>query len=214
MTARLPVRNPFRIVAAAMRKPAFLLALLALAATPVFAQSSEFGVLIGGSKRLVSDLDSARGEESDSFKFSNSVKEVYWSVELEPGTRFRIKGGQISGPVGFRIPVGGTERRFDVEGEVEHVDALVEYRFSEPFGQTGIFAGVGYYRQHGTVTDPAIDEGQRSQSETDYGFSGGITADFPITRRYGFVAEGTYHWVNYSTRPRYLTLSGGLRISF
>ncbi len=38
--------------------------------------------------------------------------------------------------------------------------------------------------------------------------------DFPLSRRYGVVVEGTYHWVNYHYRPRYLTLTGGLRITF
>ena len=34
-----------------------------------------------------------------------------------------------------------------------------------------------------------------SASETNYGLSAGVNGDFPITRRVGFIAEATYHWV-------------------
>ena len=184
-----------------MRKT--LLALtLALAALPAAAQVSEFGILLGGSKRLISHTDEQQGlGVSDNFKFNNSVKEIYYSVILDDYSRFKIKLGEITAPAAFRAD----NARVDVDkGKVDHVDALVDYRFSEPFGSTGLFAGLGLYRQTAS--------GQ--QEETNYGFSGGVNGDFPLSRRYGVVVEGTYHWVNFHYRPRYLTLTGGLRISF
>ncbi len=184
-----------------MRK-ALLTAILALTALPAAAQVSEFGILLGGSKRLISDNDVAQGiGVSDSFKFSNSVKEIYYSILLDDYSRFRIKVGQITAPGAFQVD----NARVDVDkAKVLHADALVDYHFSEPFGSTGLFAGVGLYKQSAT--------GQ--QEETNYGFSGGVNGDFPLSRRYGVVVEGTYHWVNYHYRPRYLTLTGGLRITF
>ena len=69
--------------------------------------------------------------------------------------------------------------------------------------------------QRGSITDFAVPAEQRgNQTETNYGFLGGINGDFPITRRTGFIAELTYHWINYDYKVRYLTLGGGLRFSF
>ena len=200
-----------------MRKIAFPLAFLLLTAMPAIAQTSEFGFLIGGSKRLISKSDQARGLGiSDNFKFSNSDREIYYGVQLDPGTFFKIKAAQIEGPVAFQYQTDTGKARTDIKkGKVEHVDAVVDYRFSEPFGSTGIFAGVGLYRQRGSITDTAVPVEQRgNQTETNYGFLGGINGDFPITRRTGFVAELTYHWINYNYKVRYLTLGGGLRFSF
>ena len=201
-----------------MGKTGFALAFVLLSTVPAFAQTSEFGLLIGGTKRLISRTDQAQGLGiSDNFKFSNSNREVYYAIQLDPGTWFRIKGGQIEGPVAFQFTNGaGNRARTDVpKGNVEHVDALIDYRFSEPFGATAFFAGVGLYRQRATLNDLAIPAPQRGvQTETNYGFSGGVNGDFPITRRTGFIAELAYHWINYNYKVRYLTLSGGLRFQF
>ena len=201
-----------------MRKNTLVLAILFASAMPALAQTSQFGLTIGGSKRLISHTDQARGiGVSDHFKFSNSNREVYYAIQLDPGTFFRIKGGQIEGPVAFQFTnAAGSRARTDVpKGKVEHVDALIDYRFSEAFGSTGLFAGVGLYRQRATLSDLSIPAVQRGdQTETNYGFSGGVNGDFPITRRTGFIAELAYHWINYNYKVRYLTLSGGLRFQF
>ena len=70
-----------------MKKPAFLLVILIIAALPAAAQNtSEFGLLLGGTK-LINDVPNTQGQTNvNNFKFSNSVKEVYWGVQMEPGT--------------------------------------------------------------------------------------------------------------------------------
>jgi hypothetical protein len=194
-----------------------LLLLILFAATSAFAQTSEFGILLGGSKRLISHSDQAAGlGVSDNFRFSNSVREIYYAVQLDPGTKFKIKAGQIEGPVAFQYATPTRTARTDsAKGTVEHVDGLIDYRFSEAFGSTGLFAGVGLYRQRGTITDQAVPVEQRgTQTETNYGFQGGVNGDFPLSRRVGFIAEVAYHWINYHYKPRYVTLTGGLRFSF
>ena len=204
-------------IVTAMRKPAFLLAILFIPATSAMAQTSQIGFLIGGSKRLISRSDQAQGLGiSDNFKFSNSNREIFYGVQLDPGTFFKIRAGQIEGPLAFQYNTGSGTARTDIKkGKVEHIDAVVDYRFSEPFGTTGIFAGLGLYRQSGTIIDTAVPTEQRgNQAETNYGLLGGINGDFPITKRTGFIAEVTYHWINYNFKVRYLTLSGGLRFSF
>ena len=194
-----------------------IVALALLTAAPAFAQTSEFGILLGGSKRLVSHTDEEAGRGvSDNFKFSNSVREIYYSVSLDPGTRFRIKAGQITGPVAFQLATAtGNVRRDASKGTISHIDGLIDYKFSETFGSTGLFAGVGLYRQSGSVSDPNLGVGRTShQEETNYGFSGGVSGDFPLSRRSGVIVEAAYHWVNYHYKSRYITLSGGLRFTF
>ncbi len=185
-----------------MKKLALLLTISLVCAAPAFAQSSEFGILLGGSKRLISDKDVEDNVGvNDRWRFDSSVREVWYAVEIEPSTRFKIKAGQIIAPGAFQV----NEQRFDVEdADVDHIDGIVEYRFSEPFGSTGLFAGVGLYRQSAEGFD----------DETNYGFQIGVNGDFPINRRLGFVLEASYHAVNYHYRPRYVTVGGGLRFSF
>ena len=180
-----------------MRTTLFALSLLVSAAAS--AQTSEFGLLIGGSKKLVSG--------GDNFTFGNSVREIYYGVQLEPGTVFRIKAGTINAPLSLQSSDGTTRADID-KGKIEHVEGLVDYRFSEAFGSTGIFAGAGLYRQSGNIPS----EGQ--QTETNYGFSGGVNGEFPLSRRVAVMLEATYHWINYRYAGRYVTATGGLRFSF
>ncbi|HUP46097.1 MAG TPA: hypothetical protein VM779_11360 [Thermoanaerobaculia bacterium] len=184
-----------------MKKTAFLLAVLVAGAVPLAAQSTEFGVLYGGSSRSV-DGDAAV-ELDDNFSFSRSSIEFYYANQLEPGTMFKIKLGRIETPVGLATEDGA---RFDVDGQVQHLDAVAEYRFSEPFGSAGLFAGIGLYRQ---VADRNVGD-----NEMDYGFLAGVNADFPISRRYGVILEATHHWTKLPFRPNFLTVSGGFRLRF
>jgi len=178
-----------------MKKAALLLVLVTLA-VPAFAQNSQLGILLGGSKRFFATKDNV---QSDNWKLSNSVREVWYGYSLEPDTMLKIKVGEITAPLGD----ADADTPNVQKGRIEHLDLAIDYRFSETFGTTGIFAGAGLYKQRSGGTP---DEG------TDYGFSFGANADFPLSRRYGVIVEGTYHWVNYSYKPRFLTLTGGLRI--
>lgn len=189
-----------------MRKSIFLLAVSFVFASPLNAQMTEFGILFGGSKRVIDRHAASPGTSlrDDEFSFSNSAIDVYYAVQVDPGTMFKLKAGRIEGPIGFRELILEQEARRDVEGEVQHLEGLIEYRFSEPFGSAGLFAGIGLYRHEA--------EGFRSQ--TDYGFAVGVTADFPLTRRYAFILDGTYHFTKHDFEPRYLTISGGLRLGF
>jgi hypothetical protein len=185
-----------------MKRPLLLAVLIAGFTLPLLAQSSEFGLLFGGSKRM-NDAGAQGQSGINDFKFGNSVKEIYYGTEIDPGTIFRIKAGSVSLPLVYGASATPSNPTV-VKGKIDHVDAVVDYRFSEPFGSTGLFAGVGMYRQSAS--------GQ--QSDTNVGLSGGVNADFPLSRRYGIVGEATYHWVHTVERQRFVTLTGGLRISF
>ena len=194
---------------APMKKAAFLLLLLAVPALPSFAQTtfSEFGITFGGTRRTATndELPANTPSVDNGFSLQNSSVEIYYGVELEPGSMFKLKAGRMDVPVSFREgPKGAEFQDVHADGRVENVSGVVEYRFSEAFGSTSLFGGVGLYR---TSADGA-------DSSTNYGFSGGINADFPLSRRYGIKVEGTYHWVSHEYRPRYITLGAGLRIAF
>lgn len=190
-----------------MKKTLCLLTLLVACAVPAFAQSSEFGFLVGASRRMLEDTDPAASDATlanDELSLSNQAIDVYYGIELDPGTMFKLRAGQIDTPTAVREREGDADVRRDFDGEMQHVEGVVEYDFSEPFGSTGVFAGVGLFRQQIEDRD----------TETSYGLLAGLNADFPLSRRYGVIVEATYYWTRFVYRPRYLTLSGGLRIAF
>lgn len=193
---------------AAMKRASLLLALLLFGAVPLFAQSSEAGILVGGSRRFIDNGLRQGGVNwlDSSFSFSNSSVELFWATELEEDVFLKFKVGRIETQIAEAYRISGIDGKFrrDAEGEVQHVDALAEYRFSEPWGSTGLFGGLGLYRQ----------SAEGLASTNNFGWSVGVTSDFPIARHYGVVVEGAYHWTNGDFSARYMTVSGGLRIGF
>jgi len=193
---------------AAMKRAFLLFTLMIVAAVPLFAQSTEFGVIAGGSRRFVDSGLREGGVQwlDSSFSFSNSSVELYWGMRMDEDVYFKLKGGRIETQVAEAYTLSGVPGTFrrDVDGEVQHLNAEVEYRFSEAYGSTGVFGGLGLYRQ----------SGDGIASTNNFGWSLGVTSDFPLSRRYGIVLQGTYHWTNADFRPRYMTVGGGLRVAF
>ncbi len=183
-----------------MKKTLVLLAFLLVAALPAVAQNNEAGILIGGAKAM----KTAAAGKSD---FQHGFEEISYGMSIDQGTIFKIKLGRMDAKTVFVSKnVAGDQvvDLVDTEGQVEYVDAVVEYRFSEPFGSTGLFAGTGLYRQSGG-----------NRQESDYGFVAGVNGLFPISRSLGITAEGAYHWAHfYSPKPRYATLGVGIRLAF
>jgi hypothetical protein len=214
--------NDRSLIVAAMKRAILLTALTFLVAGSVYAQTSEIGILIGGSRRFIEsegtpepaptpeNPDATRPFLANEFSFSNSSIDLYWSWALDEETRLKVKVGRIEGPVSFEVQENEDSPIFrrDVEGEVQHAALVVDYRFDEPWGSTGLFGGLGLYRTSGEDEDGLVD------SYSDYGFQFGVNADFPINRTYGVILEGTYHWTRGPFEPKYVTLSGGLRFAF
>lgn len=199
-----------------MMKKALALVFLTFVAVPLFAQTSEFGLLIGGGHRrigngdrnetpLAGDPTTDNLSSPDFWKLSDGVREAYFAIKLDPGTRFKIKVGEMDTKTFFNItdPQSKTNYIHHFNGKLEHIDGIVDYRFSEPFGSTGLFGGLGLYRQSGA-----------GNSETNIGGSFGVNGDFPLSPRYGVVVEATYHYVKFDLVSHYVTGTAGLRISF
>jgi hypothetical protein len=177
-----------------MKKTAFLLALFALAALPAAAQHNEFGFLLGATKPMKSDA----GKGS----FESGLREFYYGMQFEQNTMFRLEVGRMKTKTAFPDGAGGFD--IDDDGTVEHASGVIEYRFHEPYGYTGLFAGAGLYRQK-----------TNDRSESDYGFQVGVDTLFPINRTYAVIVKGAYHWVNITApRARYVTVGAGIRLAF
>lgn len=187
-------------ILAAMKRIVFLLAFSALMALPAAAQTMTFGFQLGSGSSLEGGFD---------IEFDDSIREIYFGASLEPESMFKVKAGEFE------------TAEFGSGGTVQYIDALVEYKFSEVFGSTGIFAGPGFYRSKGDVLE--------DDEDTDYGFSIGVNGHFPVTRRFGLTAEAGYHWAKLasdfqpndegileadSDRFTFLTLTGGVRFNF
>ena len=103
MSEELQALEPMRIVPA-MKKPACFLLFL-LVAAPAFAQSQQFGILFGGTKRLYSGHDKEAGipennvagfsfTPPDRIRLNSGAREVFWAIQVEPQTYFKIQAGQ------------------------------------------------------------------------------------------------------------------------
>jgi hypothetical protein len=203
-----------------MRRILYLIAFASCAALPFAASlqaqtNSEVGIIIGGSRRFVEGgPEHAPGDLIESnFSLSNSTIDLYYSMQLEPQLNFKIRGGRIQTQVATPYEeevvngdgtISNETYRRDFEGEVTHIESVVEYRFSESFGTSALFGGLGYYRQTPDTGD----------SISNYGVVGGANIDLPISRRYGVVIEGAYHWINSEFDSRYMTLGAGFRARF
>lgn len=183
-----------------MKKTLILLGFLLVAALPAVAQNNEVGLLIGGSKAM----KTAAAGKSD---FQRGFEEISYGMSIDQGTIFKIKLGRMDAKTVFVSRNAAGDQIVDVvdvDGQVEYADAVIEYRFSEPFGYTGLFAGTGLYRQSGG-----------NRQESDYGFVAGLNGLFPVSRSLGISAEAAYHWAHfYSPKPRYATLGVGIRLAF
>ncbi|HJQ39388.1 MAG TPA: hypothetical protein VKB93_19780 [Thermoanaerobaculia bacterium] len=192
-----------------MKRASLLLALTLFSALPLLAQAShEVGLLVGGSRRFINNGLREGGVDwlDSSFSFSNNAVDLYWAQQIESEIYVKFNVGRIETQIAEAYQIAGVEGNFrrDAEGEVQHVDMVAEYRFSEPYGSTGIFGGLGLFRQ----------SAEGLETTNNYGYILGVNGDFPLTKRYGILIQGTYYWTRGDFRARYATLSGGLRIAF
>ena len=166
-----------------MKRLALLTGFLLLLAVPAAAQTMSLGLQIGAAESLEDGFD---------LDLSSPVRELYFGTELEPDTIFKVRAGQIE-PDDF----------VDDDATIDYVDALVEYRFSEVFGSSGLYFGPGFYRAR-------ADEAE----ETDYGVAAGVNAMFPVSRRFALTGDIGYHWVHFEEEYTFYTLTGGVRFNF
>ncbi|HVR44723.1 MAG TPA: outer membrane beta-barrel protein [Thermoanaerobaculia bacterium] len=168
-------------------KRTLLLVSLAVLPSLAAAQPFHFGIVGGGADSLEDGFD---------LDFDDQTFEVFAGARIDVGTMFNIRVGRTDLEVG---PDGSPVS----EGRIEYVAGQVEYQFDEIWGSSSFFGGPGLYRARAGALE-----------ETNFGLSGGVSATFPLTRRFGFLLELAYHWVNLDEKYTFLTVAGGLKIAF
>jgi len=166
-----------------------LIAIALFVALPVVAQAqmnSSVGMSFGIAEPTADGLD---------FNLEDSAIEIYYQVPLDEGTSVKLKYGTLES----ELDIEGTKGT----GDFQYLDLLVAYEFDESFGKSSMFAGIGMYRQEIGDLD-----------ESDYGFSAGVNANFPVTRRFALTTELSYHYAHFESDTGFLMLSGGVAINF
>lgn len=173
-----------------MKRSLILPLLLATAvALPAAAQTMSIGASIGVSESF---------DDGFRFRLDDQVTEIWIGTELDFDTTLKLRGGRLETDDGPAIGGGGSR-----EGTVDYIDALVEYRFSEIFGSSGVYLGPGFYRQRYGIVE-----------ESDWGLAAGVNGQFPVTRRFALVLDLGYHWVNFEDSYDFVTATGGFRFGF
>lgn len=88
-----------------------------------------------------------------------------------------------------------------------------DYRFNEGFYQSGIFIGLGYYSLEGDVLiDP---EGTtETRDETGVGLAIGVTGEFELAPKLGFVVEAIGHITDLQAQDLFVTVNAGFAFHF
>lgn len=167
------LKTPFGVLAAA---------LVSIASPGVAtAQSSNMGDVHTFTLSLMGGVGASIDE--DQAGYDNSALQVGLSVVTEGNVKVAARVGAL----GF----GSTERLGNLlDVDLSYATIAGEYTFGEVAYESGIFFGVGAYRLEGTRAFTG-----ESVSSTRLGVTGGLTGEFDLTRRLGFLAELSLHLV-------------------
>lgn len=159
--------------------------LLVLAALPAAAEDTSVGLMLGAGQSV----------RNGGFHVNDPVREIFFSTDTDPATTLKLKAGHIS--------LDEKRDGADFTRRLDYVDVLVVYKLDQVWGSSGLFGGVGLYRQH-------LDSG----SDTNYGYTFGVDGTFPVTRRLAFLAEAAYHSARFQDRATFVTVTAGLKLNF
>ena len=174
----------------AMERVFFVALLVVTIGLPLQAQDQSVGIAAGTSSALSSGF---------SLSLDHMVSEVSYSTTIDLGAEIRIRLGQVK--TDDETFTEAFETLDDVT--IEYADLLVEYRFYEPFGSSTLFLGPGAYKR-------SVD----GEEESAFGYSAGVAALFPVTRRTGVTAEAAYHWADFDKDFDFVNFNVGLRFAF
>lgn len=165
-------------------------ALAMLAPAPAQAQS-RFDYTLG----FFAGVGGATDDAPDA-GYSNPAGEVYFSVQTERHTYVSIRVG--------RLELQPDEGAGLLDSTLTYVAATGGYRFAESFYDSGVFLGLGGYRQ----------EGDFLAEEDAFGFLAGVDGDFRLADRLSLVGQVTGHFVDLEGAQLYLTVEAGLAFHF
>jgi hypothetical protein len=179
------------------RLPGRLLLVVSLLLLPAAAGAQELynytvGVLggIGGS------LDASPGNN-----LTNSNFQLNLGIVTEPSTHVVLRTGRLSLD---KDQFFGSLSRADLE----YVTIGGEYRYHEPFYESGVYVALGGYRLEGTS---AAGHGD---SQASWGLSVGFTGELPIRRWLGIQAELSGHYVDLKDAQFFAMAQAGVVFHF
>lgn len=133
---------------------------------------------------------------------SNTALQLNLALITEPKTHLGLRIGTID--------LSGNEQFGSLfDAQLDYVNISGEYRYNHTFYQSGLFIGIGGYRLDGKrVLD------SRSESETSFGLVLGLTGEFELTRRLGFVIELAGHYTDLEDAQIFATGHAGIVFHF
>lgn len=133
----------------------------------------------------------------------NTAYQVAFSVPTELGTAVSFRAGRIALD---DHEFFGSLRKPDLD----FANIGGEYRFHEGYYTSSLYLGLGAYRLSGA----SRLAGGEKRDETAPGLVFGVTADFPLSRRFSFLLETAGHYVRFDEAQFFATGLGGLVIRF
>lgn len=138
--------------------------------------------------------------DQDQSGLGNSGYQLGLSLGVAERTKVGVRFGEIGYSKGDLISTLSNPT-------FSYVTVGGEYTFSERYYESGIYLGLGAYRLEGIL-------GGQSFSDTTVGAVLGVTGEFEITRRLGFVAEAAGHLADFGVARYFITFHGGLAYHF
>ncbi|MCP4202189.1 MAG: hypothetical protein GY769_09660 [bacterium] len=169
----------------------FVLLVLALPATAA-AESSVYSFNlwagVGGSM------------DEDEAGLSNSTYQLGFSVQPEDQLLVGLRVGELDLGGGL---IGGS-----IDTSLDYATVVGEYRFTETFYESGLFIGLGLYSLDGVLP---LGQGFTEES---VGLALGISGEFVLTSRFGFLLELSGHLTNLDSVDTLVMGHAGVAIHF
>lgn len=162
---------------------------------------------LGGAQELYTYTVGVFGGIGGSFdvdpggSFNNKSFQVNLGLVTEPRTHVIVRAGRLGLD---QDGLFGTLSNADLK----YVTIGGEYRYSEKFYESGIFAALGAYRLNGTQASG------RDFSDDTWGVSVGFTGELPIRPWVGIQAELSGHYVDFKEAQFFALAHAGIVFHF
>jgi len=169
---------------------------LAGAAAP---RAAATGLYIYTASALVGFGGSADADPGDGF--GNSGYQLGFSYATEPRTRIAFRAGQMG------LGDGGDFGSL-TDADLTYATVAGEYLFAEPYYDSWVFLGLGYYKLDGTSRFGG------DGSESAVGGNIGIAGEFRLTRTLDFLVEVSGHYADFDKTQIFGMAHAGVAFHF
>ena len=156
------------------------------------------------SASLQGSLGGALGADEPDPGLGNIGLHLGFSWVTQPRTSVLVRLGQV------KFSDEQLERLFDPE--LSYAAIAGQYTYGETYYVSGLFLGIGLYNLEGLLV--AGEGAGQSADDTSIGVVFGVTGDFPITRRFSFVAELTAHYADLDETQLFAFAHAGVAFHF